>query len=100
MGRPKGSEKTPGSGRKKGTTNKTTREMREMVYEAFELAGGVEYLLKHAKENPKTFLTLAARLIPQAAEHKIEGDGIPTLILRQNYIEGTTTEHTVGDDDE
>ncbi len=86
----KGQPKT--GGRQKGSVNKSTREMREMVYEAFDLAGGVEYLLAQSEKNPTSFMALVGKMIPQASEHKIEGDGIPTLILRQNYILGTTTE--------
>lgn len=93
----KGDAKPTNSGRKKGSVNKSTSEMREMVYEAFELAGGVKYLLTQSKVNPKAFLALAAKLIPQAVDHTIEGN-IPLLILRQDYVKGQTTEEPQGDD--
>lgn len=94
----KGDPKTPGSGRKKGSVNKSTREMREMYYEAFERAGGVEYLITQAEENPRAFLAMGQRLIPQAVEAKIEG-ALVELVLDQNYILGQTRE-LKGDSDE
>lgn len=94
MPRPKGSEKTPGSGRKKGSINKVTADMREMMYEAFERAGGVEYLVRQAKDNPRAFMTMATRLIPQAVEGKLES-ALPLLVLDQNYVLGQTQERTV-----
>lgn len=41
-----------------------------MVTTALNNAGGVEYLTQQAKENPKAFLPLVGKLIP----NKIEGD--------------------------
>ncbi len=64
MARPKGQGKTPGSGRKKGTPNVATRDMKEAMYQAFEAAGGVDYLKKLAKDEPRTFGTLLGKLIP------------------------------------
>ena len=76
----KGKPKTPGSGRKKGTTNLATKEVREMLVGALSDAGGREYLLEQAKENPKAFMSLVAKLIPQQIEATISE--IPKLILR------------------
>ena len=45
--------KRPGSGRKKGGTNKITADVREAILKAFDLAGGVEYLCAVAREDPK-----------------------------------------------
>ena len=76
----KGDSKIAGSGRKTGTPNKATKEVREMLVGALSDAGGREYLLEQAKANPKAFLTLVAKLIPQQIEATL-GD-IPELILR------------------
>ena len=95
--RPAKGERTPGSGRKKGSVNKTTADMREMMYQAFELAGGVEYLVSQARVNPKAFLSMASRLIPQASEHKIDGN-LPLLVLSQDYVKGETRELKLNED--
>jgi hypothetical protein len=47
--------KRPGSGRKKGGTNKITADVREAIMEAFSILGGAEYLRKVATEDPKAF---------------------------------------------
>ena len=51
-------------GRTKGTPNKLTKEVKEMILEALDNAGGVEYLTRQADENPKAFLTLVGRVLP------------------------------------
>lgn len=51
-------------GRAKGVPNKYTQDIKEMVEQALELAGGVDYLYKQALENPKSFLPLVAKLLP------------------------------------
>ena len=51
-------------GRKKGTPNKTTRDMKAAIIEAFEMAGGVDYLYMLANDEPRTFATLLAKVLP------------------------------------
>lgn len=51
-------------GRKKGTPNKITGAVKDMVLTALGNAGGVDYLEKQAKENPTAFLTLVGKVIP------------------------------------
>lgn len=68
MGRVKGDPKTPGSGRKKGHANKITTQVRDMVMRAIEFKGGVEYFIWAAENEPRSFLALAAKCIPQAIE--------------------------------
>lgn len=67
MGRPKGSPRPPGSGRAKGTPNKTTLAVKQALSEALEAAhddGAKGYFLKLSKEEPKVFGTLIGKLIP------------------------------------
>jgi hypothetical protein len=61
--RPKGTPKT--GGRVKGTPNKTTAELKNMVMMALDKAGGVDYLLKQARDNPTAFLSLVKSLLPK-----------------------------------
>lgn len=58
-------------GRKKGTPNKENRMLREMILEALERKGGVDYLARQATENPKAFLSLLGRVLPQ----QLTGEG-------------------------
>lgn len=56
-------------GRKAGTPNRDNRQLKEMVREALDKAGGVEYLATMAKKNPSVFGTLLGRLIPQEVKN-------------------------------
>lgn len=60
-------EKVPGSGgSRKGKPNKMTVELKTMVLQALDGAGGVEYLIERA-EDPRTasaFLTLLGKVLP------------------------------------
>ena len=52
-----------GLGRKKGSKN-IAPALRDMIAQALDEVGGVQYLVRQANENPKAFLSLLARLIP------------------------------------
>lgn len=72
----KGSPRQPGSGRKKGTPNKTTQLLRDAVLMAAELCGDkldptnkghdglVKYLERQALEQPVAFMALLGRVLP------------------------------------
>jgi len=51
-------------GRKKGAQNKTTKLIKDMVTEALDRAGGVDYLVTVAEENPTAFCTLIGKVLP------------------------------------
>lgn len=53
-----------GKGRPKGSSNKVTKAVKEMVIEALDEAGGVEYLLTQSRDNPTAFLTLVGKVLP------------------------------------
>lgn len=55
---------TPGPGRPKGSQNKTTRDLREMILAALDKAGGVDYLAREATAEPVAFLALLAKILP------------------------------------
>lgn len=56
----------PGPGRKKGVPNKMTAQVKEMILEALEGAGGVEYLIQCAQDQKTAgaFLTLVGKVLP------------------------------------
>lgn len=51
-------------GRTKGTPNKTTGQLKEMILQALENKGGVDYLEKCASDNPTAFLSLVGKVLP------------------------------------
>jgi hypothetical protein len=61
---PKPPKGTRWGGRAKGTPNKVNQSIREAIQMAFEQVGGVEYLVRLAQEDPKTFVPLLIRTMP------------------------------------
>ena len=53
-----------GKGRPKGIPNKLTTSVKEAILEAFNRAGGADYLVGVAKDDPRTFCTLVGKVIP------------------------------------
>jgi hypothetical protein len=74
MAHKKGAPKTPGSGRKKNTPNKTTALLKDAVLQAATKAGQnidaaskdalVTYLAKQAEDSPTAFMTLLGKVLP------------------------------------
>ena len=56
-----------GKGRRRGVPNKFTAELREVILQALEDAGGVEYLVRVSRDNPAVFCALLGRLLPLEA---------------------------------
>lgn len=56
------------TGRAKGTPNKATKELKEMILGALDQAGGQEYLAMQAIENPGAFLALVGKVLPKNIE--------------------------------
>jgi hypothetical protein len=70
-----------GKGRPKGAANKMTRELKEMILDALDGAGGVEYLQERARD-PRTasaFLGLVGKVLPMT----IAGTGKDGAIIIQ-----------------
>lgn len=51
-------------GRRKGSTNKLTGELKDLILQALAGAGGVEYLKQRAVDSPAAFLSLVGRVLP------------------------------------
>lgn len=62
MAKAKGSKKT--GGRKKGTANKDTKPLKEMILGALDNLGGIAYLEKQAILQPAAFMTLIGKVLP------------------------------------
>ena len=50
--------------RTKGAIGRLNRDMKEVIFHAFEKAGGSAYLVKQAHSEPKAFLSLLGRIVP------------------------------------
>ena len=66
-----------------GAVNKVTSEVKKALYEAFERAGGQEYLVKIAQEQPAVFCRMLVKLIP--SEVKIDPEGPQVTLHLRDY---------------
>ena len=67
-------------GRKKGVPNKFTADVRAAIEQAFNRAGGVDYLVQVAKDDPRVFCTLLAKVLPTQITGADDKDLIPKKI--------------------
>lgn len=51
-------------GRQKGTPNRMTGALKDMILGALSDAGGQKYLVTQARDNPAAFLTLVGKVLP------------------------------------
>ena len=63
--------KREGAGRKKGSQNKITMEIKDAIKAAFEEVGGVAYLVEQARENPAVFCGLIGKILPKDIKTEI-----------------------------
>lgn len=67
-----------GKGRVKGVPNKVTNDVRQMLLASLNAVGGQQYLEEQATANPKAYLSLISKVIPQEVKSQITGsDGGP-----------------------
>ena len=80
----KGMTRPAGAGRRPGSPNKHTRNVREALVRALEATaedGGEEFFAGLRDSDPKTFASLVGKLIPNQTH--ISGDeGGPVLVIR------------------
>lgn len=73
-------------GRTKGTPNKATAALKDMILTALDEAdpeGSVEYLKKQATANPIAFLTLVGKVLPLQVNGSGEGGEHVHRIIRE-----------------
>src|SRR3954469_20857716 len=61
----KGMPRPPGAGRKPGTLNKTTAEMRQVFVEVFKRLGGVDAMLRWAQADPFNLYAFYVKIYPK-----------------------------------
>jgi hypothetical protein len=63
-----------GKGRKPGVPNRLNTDLKRMITSALNTAGGEEYLVEQAKNNPTVFLALLSRLIPRNVKTSVSAE--------------------------
>jgi hypothetical protein len=61
-------------GRPKGIPNKINIDIKNMIMEALEDAGGKQYLIRQAEENPGAFMGLVSKIIPKDINANVSGE--------------------------
>lgn len=65
-------------GRVKGIPNKVNADLKQMILNALDKKGGVDYLARQADENPTAFLSLVGRVLPMT----LQGDPSAPLAIQ------------------
>jgi len=73
---------TPGPGRPKGVPNKNTRALKDMILTALGDAGGIDYLVKQADENPTAFMTLVGKVLPLDVNNNHNGKIVAQVVFK------------------
>ena len=73
---------TKTGGRKAGTPNKITGQLKDMILGALQAKGGTAYLTKVAGEHPQVFCALLGRVLPIQQEHSGK-DGAPLTVIQR-----------------
>lgn len=86
-------------GRPPGAPNKVGSNVKEAVLQAFNNVGGIEWLEEMAKKEPKAFLQLLSKLIPNAVQ-QVDADGNSApLEIKVSYVapesKSTTMAHKI-----
>ena len=71
-------------GRKKGSKNKITKDLKAAYLEAFDKRGGVQGLLDWAEKSPDAFYNQVSKLFPK--DIKVGGDEDNPLTLKMTWF--------------
>lgn len=69
-------------GRPKGSPNKNTAAIRQMVEQALTKAGGINYLVRQADEQPVAFMGLIGKVLPMQVDAAVTGDIIARVVFK------------------
>jgi hypothetical protein len=80
----KGEPRPPNAGRKVGSSNKLTKDVKEMILGALSAKGGQRYLEEQASANPIAFLTLLGKVLPL----QVSGEGGGPMVINLVQYDG------------
>ena len=79
-------EGKPGPGRPKGSQNKTTTALKEMILRSLDRVGGEEYLARLAIENSSAYASLLGKVLPATLAAESDGGSVSTNITFTRVI--------------
>lgn len=71
-------------GRRKGTANKVTGALKDMILQALSNVGGTEYLEKQAAANPNAFLQLVGKVLPLQVKQDGDDPRVPAPVIHEH----------------
>lgn len=77
-----------GKGRPKGSVNKNTAALKDMILNALGKAGGVDYLVEQSEKNPNAFLTLVGKVLPLDVNNKHDGQVVAHVVFKGLNADG------------
>jgi len=69
-----------GPGRPKGSQNRLTIQVKEAILQAFDEAGGKDYLVAIAQSEPRAFLVLLGKILPTEVIGDLNTTGIINVV--------------------
>jgi hypothetical protein len=85
MPAPKGTRPpAAGKGRVKGTPNKFTKDIKEMILGALSAGGGQAWLEAQMQANPVAFMTLVGKVLPL----QVSGEGGGPMVIKLVKYDG------------
>lgn len=70
-------ENKRGRGRPKGSPNKVTKALKDMILESLDKAGGVDYLVTQSRDSASAYLALVGKVLPLT----LAGDPAAPLVV-------------------
>ena len=67
-------------GRAKGTANKLTTALKDIIMGALSDAGGQAYLTEQSQKNPVAFMGLVGRVLPLQVKEGGDDPKVPTVV--------------------
>ena len=67
-------------GRRKGTPNRFSVALKDLILQALSDAGGLAYLARQAEETPTAFLALVGRVLPLQVKAGGAEPAVPTVV--------------------
>lgn len=71
-------------GRVKGTPNKITAALKDIILQALANAGGVDYLTEQAAKNPHAFMALVGRVLPMQLKEGGDEPMMPKAVIHEH----------------
>ena len=71
-------------GRKKGTPNKITGTLKDMILQSLVNVGGTDYLEQQAKKNPNAYISLIGRVLPLQVKDGGAEPRMPATVIHEH----------------